>query len=345
MGIMLAARWDHAARSLCIAYLLLSHTVHGFQNLVHENRGRSSFTAVNRPPSQSHHRHVVSLSSSSTPLDNSNTLNNNNKNNNKRNSTFLELAIRGPPIETKPDYDKIVGPLGRIMDRIFLIVFRRALAHHAQFDSPRSQDDFMGIIDIALHMNKQYKDRNQVQQRALQVLQSLFPKWMPPAYAKLFSKPFPAFSSKMNAWATKVAGTWLMGECEINNVIVDGGNVGINQGLLVKRCRFMEESGCASVCVNSCKLPTQTFFMQEMGLPLTMEPNYETFECQFSFGKSPDEQGELDAKNIPCLMRCPTAGSIRALHKTNSASGNQKVDNTGSAALTPCELMENRETK
>jgi hypothetical protein len=76
----------------------------------------------------------------------------------------------------------------------------------------------------------------------------------------------------MNAWATKWAGTWLMGECEVNDCTVDGGLTGKNQGLLVKRCRFLEESGCASVCVNSCKIPTQNFFLNDMGLPLTVCP-------------------------------------------------------------------------
>ena len=78
------------------------------------------------------------------------------------------------------------------------------------------------------------------------------------------------FSARMNAWATWWAGTWLMGECEINDVVVDEGELGKDQGLLVKRCRFLQEAGCASVCVNSCKIPTQNFFLQDMGLPLTV---------------------------------------------------------------------------
>jgi hypothetical protein len=118
----------------------------------------------------------------------------------------------------------------------------------------------------------------------------------------------------MNAWATQVGGTWLMGECEINDVPVDGGHIGVGQGLLVKRCRFLEESGCASICVNSCKIPTQNFFAQQMGLPLTMEPDYETYECQFSFGRTPDETTERVAVQTPCLARCPTMGSLRQLH-------------------------------
>jgi hypothetical protein len=139
----------------------------------------------------------------------------------------------------------------------------------------------------------------------------------------------------MNAWATKVGGTWLMGECEINDVELEGGEIGKNQGLLVKRCRFLEESGCASICVNSCKVPTQKFFIEDMGLPLTMEPNYETFECQFSFGATPNPATELEAKSTPCLMRCPTAGSLRKWHDGSVTDG------VGDGA---CKLMDDEES-
>jgi hypothetical protein len=125
---------------------------------------------------------------------------------------------------------------------------------------------------------------------------------------------FIQFSCRMNAWATSIVGTWLMGETEINDVEIDGGKIGRNQGLLVKRCRFLQESNCASVCVNSCKIPTQNFFQQDMGLPLTMTPDYETFECQFSFGLTPTDANELDAKNTPCLSKCPSSGGMRQWH-------------------------------
>jgi len=243
------------------------------------------------------------------------------------------------------------------MDKVFLSVFRVQLAKVSGVDSSLPVDDYLGIIDIALRMNSKFPNRHEIQNRAQRVLISLFPGWMPPAYSELFSKPFPAFSSRMNAWATKVAGTWLMGECEINDVeVVDDGTVGRNQGMLVKRCRFLEESGCASVCVNSCKIPTQNFFLQNMGLPLTMEPDYETFECQFSFGKTPDpETTELLAKSTPCLARCPTAGTLRQFHDdkldkplaaiappTREEDNNQGslVETSDSVNSSPCRLME-----
>ena len=110
-----------------------------------------------------------------------------------------------------------------------------------------------------------------------------------------------------------------MGECVINDCEVDGGGLGYKQGLLVKRCRFLEESGCASICVNACKLPTQRFF-DDMGIPLTMKPNYENNECQFSFGLTPTLEDELKAKRTPCLSRCPSS-SIR-LDASKDETGN-----------------------
>lgn len=141
-----------------------------------------------------------------------------------------------------------------------------------------------------------------------------------------------------------------MGECELNDVpVVDDGTVGYQQGLLVKRCRFLEESGCASVCVNSCKIPTQNFFLQDMGLPLTMEPNYETFECQFSFGLTPTAAHELQAKSTPCLMRCPTNGGMRQWHNggggTTTTSGSDNSNQVLIDAIETaqqCQLMDNK---
>jgi len=226
--------------------------------------------------------------------------------------------IEGPPLETKPDYSNIEGPLGKFIDNLLLRYFRSKMVEKIGIDSKLPQDDFGGIMELTAALNARYSDRRKVQRISQEILSSLFPSWLPGSYAILFSKPFPKFSSRMNAAATYAGGTWLMGECEVNDCETDDGTIGINQGLLVKRCRYLEESKCASACVNSCKIPTQKFFMEEMGLPLTMEPNYETGECQFKFGKSPDSQEEFDAKNTPCFSRCPSSGTLRTWHSKSS---------------------------
>jgi hypothetical protein len=187
--------------------------------------------------------------------------------------------------------------------------------------SPLPKDDYQGLMEVANQMNRQYS-KQEVRVLSRKILQSLFPSWLPSAFSWMFAAPFPEFSARMNAYATYVAGQWLMGECELMDFTTkDQGMMEekeqqekkkknrTNPGLLVKRCRFLEESGCASVCVNACKLPTQDFFNHDMGLPLTMTPNYETFECEFKFGLRVDETEEQLLLNTPCLGRCSMAGT------------------------------------
>jgi hypothetical protein len=224
------------------------------------------------------------------------------------------LFIDGPSPETKPNYEEIYGPLGPFMDKLFMIMFRSKMAEKVGIDSNLPRDDFQGLIELTTALNARFSDKVQVRNIAQDILRSLFPSWLPGSFGVMFAKPFPEFSSRMNAYATYVAGTWLMGECEINDCEIDGGGVGEQQGLLVKRCRFLEESGCASVCVNSCKIPTQQFFSEDMGLPLTMTPDYETGECQFSFGLTPTAGETLEAMDTPCLSKCPSAGGLRQWH-------------------------------
>mmetsp|Transcript_39346 Transcript_39346/g.92616 ORF Transcript_39346/g.92616 Transcript_39346/m.92616 type:complete len:91 (+) Transcript_39346:46-318(+) len=51
-----------------------------------------------------------------------------------------------------------------------------------------------------------------------------------------------------------------------------------------------------------------------MGIPLTMEPDYETFACKFSFGKAPLQQEVDEVFATACFAQCPSKGSLRAAH-------------------------------
>lgn len=116
----------------------------------------------------------------------------------------------------------------------------------------------------------------------------------------------------MNAFITKLTTFWLMGESKLVDVEIDGGGIGKMQGLLVKRCRYLEEAGCASVCVNTCQVPTQAFFYEDMGLSLTITPNYDTFECEFAFGRTPPAPEDNKALRVPCFALCPSAAKPTA---------------------------------
>jgi hypothetical protein len=215
-----------------------------------------------------------------------------------------QAAERNGPKDPKPSYERIDGlPLNKIVYGLF----RRRMVS-ALGDRDSTAEGYEGIIDLTRRLNALGTPR-ETQMLTRKILQSLFPSWLPPAFKVLFSEQMPDLSCRLNAFATWLTCQWLMGECEINAVEVDGGEVKEGHGVLVKRCRYLEESGCVGVCINSCKVPTQEFFEKDMGLALTMEPNYETFECQFSFGRTPPPVDEDEAFAAPCFAQCTTRAS------------------------------------
>lgn len=247
------------------------------------------------------------------------------------------------PTDPPPDYSAIHGPLGPLLDGLFLNMFRSALIAEVGADPALISDGYPGIMELTAALNAKHSDRSEVRRASQEVLRSLFPSWLPGRFAVMFARPFPQFSARMNAWATWVAGTWLMGECEVVDCDADAGaGAGAAQGLIVRRCRFLEEAGCASVCVNACKTPTEAFFAEDMGLPLTMEPDYATGECKFSFGLTPQSGTEKAAKEVPCLMRCPTAGGMRKWHTQGVAldkTWGEEDDASDDPNLVQCSMM------
>jgi hypothetical protein len=77
-------------------------------------------------------------------------------------------------------------------------------------------------------------------------------------------------------------------------------------GLVVDKCKFLQESGCKGLCLHQCKIPAQDFFSQELGLDLTVEPNFATQECQWSWGQKPLPHQDDPAWPPGCLVGCPT---------------------------------------
>jgi hypothetical protein len=52
------------------------------------------------------------------------------------NSTFTRRGtVAGPPLDDKPDYQNIHGPLGKTLDKVFLTVFRSKMAEKIGVDS------------------------------------------------------------------------------------------------------------------------------------------------------------------------------------------------------------------
>ena len=229
------------------------------------------------------------------------------------------------------------------LDAFFMSCFRRKLAATLGKRDGDFAAGYAGLIAMIRELHAAYPAEQDVVSASQATLRGLFPDWPPGApqgevgllhwFKVLFARPFPAFSARLNAWVTLAAAQWLMGPCVLEDLVLPEGAAGgvdlgaaaaaeargeggdehgrrlgvlPQQKLVVRRCRYLEEAGCASVCVATCKLPTQRFFNDDMGVPMRMLPDYETFECAFEFGVAPGAEDEAEARAVSCFSACPS---------------------------------------
>mmetsp|Transcript_10898 Transcript_10898/g.36115 ORF Transcript_10898/g.36115 Transcript_10898/m.36115 type:complete len:80 (+) Transcript_10898:1252-1491(+) len=66
------------------------------------------------------------------------------------------------------------------------------------------------------------------------------------------------------------------------------------------------------MCLNSCKLPAQQLF-DELGVSLRVIPNFETQECQWSYGEIAPSPAEDPTWPKGCLAGCTSREEVRKL--------------------------------
>jgi Beta-carotene isomerase D27-like, C-terminal len=166
-----------------------------------------------------------------------------------------------------------------------------------------------GVVDLSRQM---MQGRNAQEQQIIvaQVLQSLVPApllWV----IRTFFAPT-RLVCVLNAWFAARLFGWLVGSCEVTEAKIDMGDGTVRSqpsAVQIKKCRYLADSGCVGMCVNMCKVPTQSFFTEKFGIPLTMKPNFEDLSCQMIFGQIPPPRETDEAYTQPCLEQ---QGSARA---------------------------------
>ncbi|KAH7837714.1 hypothetical protein Vadar_017148 [Vaccinium darrowii] len=64
--------------------------------------------------------------------------------------------------------------------------------------------------------------------------------------------------------------------------------------------RFLEESNCVGMCINLCKIPSQTFIKDSLGMPINMVPNFDDMSCEMIYGQDPPPTTEDPVFKQPC---------------------------------------------
>eukprot|EP01038_Epipyxis_sp_PR26KG_P005898 gene5898-8138_t len=209
--------------------------------------------------------------------------------------------------QTFPMFDKLL--FHRFSDAVaneFRSNFNSSI-EQSSIPTPTNYKDLISMINNMTFTSS----KDIVNKQSKRMLVRLFPPGLLPAYNLIFSNLFPDFSAYMNTYVTKWTTNWLMGNAIISDVInpVDGSIIRKDNCLIIEKCRFLETAGCVRTCLHACKIPTQNFFKDEMGLPVFIKPNLTDYSCKFEFGIEPIPL-EIDSSllNLPCLSTC-TANS------------------------------------
>lgn len=84
---------------------------------------------------------------------------------------------------------------GGPVDALLFKFFRAKVI--AQLDGENVADPgYAGLIELIRRLNARYPDNRRAQRSAQNILRSLFPSWLPGAFAVLFSRPLPGLSAR-----------------------------------------------------------------------------------------------------------------------------------------------------
>ncbi|ELS33194.1 MULTISPECIES: DUF4033 domain-containing protein [Pseudanabaena] len=192
------------------------------------------------------------------------------------------------------------------IDRMFIWLFSRKMSE--ALGKGTTIGGYEGFVELSKQI---MQGRNAQEQQILvaKVLQSLVPS--PALWAiRTFFSPT-RLVCVLNAWFAAQMFEWLVGPCEVIEAEInleDGTLRSQPSAVHIKKCRYLVDSGCVGMCVNMCKVPTQVFFTEKFGIPLTMTPNFEDLSCKMIFGQMPTDPELDEAFTQSCLKhQCPTA--------------------------------------
>ncbi len=219
------------------------------------------------------------------------------------------------------------------LDALLLSIFRKFVSEYTQMPLRTDVPGIQGLVAQGRsYMTKELFDvsysehANEQHAMVKTVLGRLMTPVLPPFYRVFMSGILPSNimpgDNDKNYLGRKQFGPWFYAPylTSIVTPIFFGFLVGPSHpnrrkdgrrgGLVVEKCKFLQESQCKGLCLHQCKLPAQEFFAQTLGLELSVSPNFVTQECQWSFGERPLEVREDSSFPAGCLVGCESRKSM-----------------------------------
>lgn len=219
-----------------------------------------------------------------------------------------------------PDYTSIDA---LPQSKLLTYTIRKLLVEEVKQDTdPRPWTNFDAILTPVREVNDMEGTAADVTERARRVFEGILPAlgigWVPPLWKKYIQPNVPQTAANFAFFLVFYnLFPWLMGPMQgADHVEVPTPKrlkqvlpflpetLRLPQSVKAERCRFLESSGCASVCVNSCKAPSQQWLKEDFGMDMHIQPNYDDFSCVWRFGVEAPPLSEDEAVLVPCFTNC-----------------------------------------
>ena len=198
------------------------------------------------------------------------------------------------PLTSLPNVTFVESP----WEKALLFFTRQRYAVHAETHYKSKERGITGLLAEMLVLARK-SDVDTQKNAVLFTLRDLMTPLLPPFYRFFVTqKPWQDFSTSVVA---PIVFGYLVGPSTVNRR--SDGQLG---GLVVHRCKFLQDSGCKGLCLHSCKLPAQELFQEDLGVPLSVMPNFQTLECQWSWGQEPLLPTQDPKWPKGCLPDCPS---------------------------------------
>lgn len=150
------------------------------------------------------------------------------------------------------------------LDRWLLERFRSA--HTSCFGKLSGHTGYEGLIEEVHEIMSSYSP-DEMQERIFQTYRVFFTS--PLLYlVRLMVRIAPNPAHSLLMWSTPLAFRFLVGKSHPLS----------KNEIRIPRCKFAERAG-AEACIRACKLPTETFFRENLEVDLRLEPNHINLSC------------------------------------------------------------------
>jgi hypothetical protein len=172
------------------------------------------------------------------------------------------------------------------------------------------------FVDLARGIQLNVPDVQKQREIIALALESVLPAWFLVLGKGVMGVIPPQVTAEVCAFMCGPMFKWLIGPATVESSTIvnsDGVERLWHSTVKVEKCRYLESSGCKGTCMNLCKVPTESFFTDKLGLNMRMEPDFDDMSCKFIFGAEPIPIEEDPLMKEACYQDCPAAAMARRL--------------------------------